>query len=164
MPRCIQLSTTLACLLSITCYAGDLDIKGIRIGMKREEVVSIIRAANLAGGFTINNATPPMKFMNGLVTVDKYDQAGNLVLFMAMFKPTDFARIESAMMAKYPSTTCIDSTVQNAYGATFPQRQCIHTSGTERMLARRLSSTRDLGDISLTDSAIQQGEPMKNDL
>jgi hypothetical protein len=137
-----MLKTPLGAIALVLCAsaarAEPITIKGIGLGMAKEEVTNAIREQNLAGGFGIAGLVVHRSYpkVRGLPTVPTY-QDDKLATFMVLYHPTDFAAVEAAMRKKYPGTDCTDQILQNAFGAKYNQRKCIYKEGEELLAAYR---------------------------
>lgn len=121
-----------------------LDIKGIRLGMSKDQVASIVREANAnGGGFGIGGVRPREKSRRGLTVYDDYAE-GKLDAFSVLFEASAFEAVEMAVRTKYPSVTCLDSPSRTFSGVELTQRTCVvHGRGERIVLSRYLSDVRE---------------------
>jgi len=112
-----------AVIFTETLFSQDIkaiEIKGLRIGMTKEEIESTV------GKLPLNNLTIAGvrgKDDDSTPVIIKFHE-GVLDLFMFRFDPGYFDDILGAVKTKYPTIRCENSTVTNAMGASFKQVDC----------------------------------------
>lgn len=104
-------------LSSTVAYAQVIEIKGLYIGMTKEEVEAKI------GPLPVRNFTIA-GVHNKYRTFAPMFHDGKLDSFYFFFSPSSFDEVVSAVREKYPSLKCESSAVSNAMGATFKQTDC----------------------------------------
>ncbi len=116
--RSVALLVFAACtLLSASVYAQNIEIKGLRLGMTKEEVEEKIGRLPVRD-FTIAGVREEY----GNFAPQFYD--GKLDSLHFFFDSRRFDHVVSAVNEKYPSFACKDNAVTNAMGATFTQTRC----------------------------------------
>jgi len=163
----MKLLTALVLLaLSTTAYAQN--IKGIELGKTPEEIgaglgqhllssnapmspaesqalvakniknftIAGVQYATLFRGAVQENGAP----IENMLTM----KDGKLSQFIFIFATDRFDVIQASFQSKYPDMKCVDSTVQNAYGASYLQTTCTYQDLT---IYRR--AQRDLGGLVL---------------
>lgn len=124
-------------LVSEAIFAADvdIDIKGLRIGMAKEEVEAKFGRLPIRG-FTIAGV------------IGKYDSQGldlsfrdnQLDSMMFMFAADRFDEVMEAVKSKYPAIQCTSSPLQNRLGAVFEDTQCLLTDALGTLRLRRFVS------------------------
>jgi ABC-type amino acid transport substrate-binding protein len=107
----------LAQAASTLAQDAPLEIKGLRIGMSKEEVTE--KHPNWTG-FTVAGARAKYAALPVMV---KYHE-NRLDQLMFFFTPDAFDVLLTAFKEKYPALACKSSSIGNAMGATYEQVQC----------------------------------------
>jgi hypothetical protein len=122
------------CLVSSHVQAKGEDIKGIRLGMHRSDVIRALggepdgTAANL-------NMYPdhylwclsiakvyPKNSCSGIFT---FDEDEKLVWLFWMFDSSNYGALRDALREKYPKMRCTSTVLSNALNARFPSQECV---------------------------------------
>ena len=119
-----QLAAAALVLCASAHGAEPLSVKGIQLGMSKDQVTAIIRAENQAGGFTIGGAKSASQYAKGLTTIDQY-RDGGLDMLAIFFRPHEFDSVEAAVRTKYSDLACDDMPVQSGAGVALTQRVCV---------------------------------------
>jgi hypothetical protein len=107
-----------------------IEIKGISIGMPREQFEKIV---NQEEYFTIGGARSKYRTQDGEYVEGKLDQ------YIFFFGASKFDDVLEAVKEKYPSISCIDTQVSNAMGASFQQTSCSINDATSTLNLTRLA-------------------------
>lgn len=119
-------------LIPSLCFAEkEIEIKGIKVGMDKEDVEKIVVPLSL---FDENGKPQKIKPSNFTVagirgkgtyssTLVKYDN-DKLTSFSFYFSPNDFSMILQAIKDKYPRLKCKNEMLSNAFGASFKNVKC----------------------------------------
>jgi hypothetical protein len=104
-------------LFSETVRAQEIEIKGLRLGMTKQEVQKKI------GRLPVDNFTiAGVQSKYGEFSPEFYH--GKLDSFTFFFDSSDFDQVLSAVKDKYPALICENTTITNAMGARFTQTVC----------------------------------------
>jgi hypothetical protein len=150
-------------LLPLTARAQDIEIKGLRLGMTKQEVQKKIGRLPVLN-FTIAG----VEGIDGPFSPEFYQ--GKLDSFVFLFDPRDFDEVLSAVKGKYPALTCENSTVTNAMNARFTQTQCnLRDKQGALQLSRYVlnistSALSLVSDRHIKDSLDKQDKKRKKDL
>lgn len=103
---------------STVSYGETVDIKGLHLGMKKEEIINKFGPLPLKE-FTIGG-------VQSMFDLNFYDDfyENKLDRFIFFFEADSFNEVLQAVKLKYPALKCVDSTVSNAMGASFKQTIC----------------------------------------
>jgi hypothetical protein len=109
---------TVLILYSSSVYANPIEIKGLYIGMPKEDFKKQFPTLNsftIAGVYSKFKSTNPIniKYRNG-----KIDDLG------FFFESENFQTVLSAVKEKYPELSCETSEVSNGAGIKFSQVKC----------------------------------------
>lgn len=149
------LAMMLFAALICPAHAAGIDIKGIRLGMTRDELIAQGAIVNskqnfVMPGFTVGGV--PAILGNADLTL----KDERLDTFTFFFAPDDFDEVLAAVKIKYPKTKCESSELQNGFGAKFPQTYCTYTDGKTTLRVRRMLSN-EVGLLSLVaNSTLKQ--------
>lgn len=134
-------------------FGQDIDLKGVRIGMPKDEVMSIIHSTPI---FTI--AGIESKYVN--IPASMQYRNGNLDTFVFFFSSRRFEQMQDALEKKYPKLRCVDSHTKNAMNATFTQTICEIDNANVLLQLRRFVS--DITTSSLSLVSHESLEELKN--
>lgn len=143
-------------LLSGAARAQGIEIKGLRIGMTKEEVEQKIGSLP-ARDFTIAGARSKYPFAPKF-----YD--GKLDSFSFFFESGKFEEVVSAVKEKYPDLKCDDSVVTNAMGGSFAQVRCIKADELGALyLSRFVSDIKTSSLAMLSERSKREYEQKRNE-
>lgn len=104
--------------------SADVEIKGLKLGMTREEVQALHPAGTKGEIFTVAGVKSKYAHSN----VEQYNSDGKVIAVMFFFDRDNFEQVFDAVKGKYPKMNCETSSVSNAMGATFQKIECRHGS------------------------------------
>lgn len=144
----------LALLLPFSANSQTIEIKGIQIGLPKEQVE---QKAPDSDAFTI--AGVKSKF--DMIPYSTKYRDGLLDRFAFYFHSRSFENVLGAVKEKYPKISCVSSPVGNAMGASFEQIQC-SLKGTDSILElRRYAGVIDTSALTLTSFKFIEDENEK---
>lgn len=115
---------TVFCLLAATS-AFSQEIKGIRLGMTREEVIAVDPNI-VANSIRLTVAGVSSKYIHSSPV--KFNAEGKVNAFIFFFSAESFDTVRDAFQAKYPSMKCVQTQVQDRMGASFTDETCVYQS------------------------------------
>jgi hypothetical protein len=147
---------------SMLAIAQPIDIKGLYVGMPKDEVLQKYPTWN---GFTVAGVTS--KYPQTPVRADYVDDRLDSLWFA--FDPASFSIVLAAVKDKYPGIACEQDIVSNAMGAKFEQNTCMLSD--ELSILRLVRYAGDLRTASLTlvskrrlNQIIEQRKAQKKDI
>lgn len=126
-----------------------IEIKGIRLGMTSDDALQIFGGTELNSTFTIGEVGTE----SGIRPLTTYID-GKLSTFFFSFDSTNFDRVLSAVLSKYPMTKCSNSAVQNRMGASFTQIECVLSSKDGIMTLRKYGKSINSGNLFLASNEV----------
>jgi hypothetical protein len=153
------LTLSLAAVLSaVASYSiaqdGSLEIKGLKIGMSKEEVTEKYPTWT---GFTVAGARAKYAALPVMI---KYHE-NKLDEFMFFFTPDAFDALLIAFKEKYPSLACTSSSLGNAMGANYEQVQCSLSDSDSVLQVRKYVSDSRTSLLSLHSKRFVEEESKK---
>jgi hypothetical protein len=124
-------------LAPVSGHSDEVVISGVYVGMSRTEYNSLPLATWSVGRQRASRLEPTW-------------EGGQLLFFTALFDARDFDHILAAVKNKFPETQCVDSKIQNGFGATLVQTTCHF---------KELTVKRVFNHLSWQVSALILGEP-----
>lgn len=143
-------------------YGAGLEIKGVRIGMTKEEWLSKFGSLDVSY-FTVGGALGKYEKIRPVFHEGKLDS------FHFFFHSDYFDDVLGAVKTKYPRIRCSKSTVANAMGAKFTQVSCSLGDNTGVLSLSRFVSDIDTSCLSLTskrflDEAVKESKKGEKDI
>jgi hypothetical protein len=156
-------------LLIFNCtnaFGKGEDIKGIRLGMPKDDVIRALGGETEGPAWNLNQQ--PWHYLwcmtiaevypkNECSSIFTFDEENRLVWVYWMFDPNEFENLRDALKVKFPKMRCTSNTVITTMGGRFQNQECV---AGDIELSKYSSSVRN-GYIQMIDRKWQRQDREK---